>query len=291
MKIYFILFSFFCLVSCNLFEDEISFTTIDDPDKTKYSIVILDSVNIIEGAKYINNTITEKFKFVYDSVRTEKWTFNKNDEIVAKRYYIFEPDNYVIKYDSNYIGGTLKIDTLKVNKNSFLKRKNAAVTIDSVFGNDSTLVIISQYSYNDDFLIEFRTFEYTVNGLHRKERFSKLFYDGDKNLIKVNYEVDDGMCSDQMQYASYLNLVDIQRFENKLLGGFSTNLVQNAYWEKGCDVEAHKVKPSSRYIYELDASGYVIQIKEEFTPEYKEYVGTQVERVTKYVEYEYLFVK
>ena len=56
-------------------------------------------------------------------------------------------------------------------------------------------------------------------------------------------------------------------------------------------MEEHKVNPSSRFTYELNAQGYVIHATEEYTPEYMEYVGTNVGRVKKYIEYEYIFEK
>ena len=60
------------------------------------------------------------------------------------------------------------------------------------------------------------------------------------------------MCSFELQYTSHLNLIDLERFENRLLGPHSINLVHNAYWEKSCNLEDYKVNASSTYSYEFN---------------------------------------
>lgn len=276
-------------VGCKLFEDEINFTSKEDSYKTRYEILMPDSINIEEYAVFKNDELVEKNVFVYDSLKTEKWKLDKNNKTLAKRAYYFSIDNYRIVIDTIVGEEKNEYDTLFVNIHEFAKRKNAIITIDSVFYADSTMIIESEYSYNDSLLTEVRTSIYTHNGVYRTRGYYKNFYNKNKNIVKVNYEIEGGLCADEMKYTTIDNFINIQTFENELTGKFNNNLTLQAYWEKSCNEEKYQVKPSSLYSYELNGLGYVNRMIEEYTPEYMEFVGTTVERTIKTTDYEYFF--
>jgi len=292
MKIYFItLFSILGIIGCNIFEEEILFTDIEDPDVIKYQIIIPDSLNILEYSKYKNGELIETNRFVYDSIVTEKWTYDKNNKLVAKRIYNFPIEYYEKKIDSTILEDTIVVDTFTINKFSFTKRRNADHTIDSLFYGDSIIIISSEYSYSNDQLVEANRTEYTMNGTYRNETYSKYYYNSDKNIFKENYKNNDVICSNEIQYTDDVNIIDLDNFENELLGKYNANLPFTILWERYCNTEEHEVKPSSRYIYEFDANGFVLKRTEEYTPAYMEYVGAEVNRLIKHVEYEYSFNK
>jgi len=250
---------FFLFASCDLWEDyKVNFIDIVDTEVVKYDIGLKDSATITDYKKYINEKLIETVVFYSDTIKTERITFDVNNNIIFRRTYKFDLNTF------------------------------ASETVDTAFFKDSMCVTITEYDYNNGFISREYSETKGINCNYSNTITYKYTY-GKNNIVKRDITKGNSRCVDELIYTDVISRIDIIDFTNNLLGKRSENLVEEIFWESSCYKQENIAKPLSIFIYELNEDGYVTKRTEKLSPYYDTTLDNNIERLVSTVFFEYHF--
>ncbi len=259
-KIMIFLFLLLGLTSCDLWElYEIKFVDVPNNETYKYELNYKDS--IITGYKvYINDELFEAAKLYPDSTSCLQVIKDKNNRIKQKRYYY------------------LNVDTL------------ANRTVDTLFIPDSTTIIETRIEFiNKGYISKkivnrFLLFN-TVDTINTNYRY---FY-SKQNINRIEIADSAGKCSDNIEYSTFKNKLDVDNFSITYLGKKTTNLISKIEWKASCNDDENIAISTSTFEYKFDDKNKITEKTETYTPEYNKLTDSRVERTVTKTEYVYNF--
>jgi hypothetical protein len=235
IKLFFVLAGLMLLASC-LKDDEPKFVDEASGDVIKYRISLTEDLQIHAYSKYRNGGFVDTTFFIDQDSIIERITLNSNAVVKRRIIYRLDGDEYArSSIDTNFEGMT---------------------------------VSRTEYSYKNGYLVRSIDNWYTIG-------------ETDTIRLVLEYEIKDGNISGMIEspgaglgytthfdYNNLQNKLDVRDFSNGITGKIAKNLLSHVDWRTNLGAAPSTTSADSDYEYDMDPSGFVIEMTEIYTPGY-----------------------